>query len=195
MRPLVGLKLNERKEQAAVSQRLVPFFFWCLARLVAHIFSKFLLLRQRHIFGVFFHRRELLVSILNESYCCGTSCKHPHKIVSILLYKNGTNYCTIQQLLFVRDKINQVCLLVREVDVHYTYSWYFFGLRMHAMTTVLSIFFMSFFVRRTNIARATLLLYASYASHVPIASNILSFSFANGIVCFCQVDKLVMEFV
>ena len=54
---------------------------------------------------------------------------------------------------------------------------------------------MSFFVRRTNIARATLLLYASYASHVPIASNILSFSFANGIVFFCQVDKLVMEFV
>ena len=67
VRPLVGLKLNERKEQAAVSQRLVPFFFWCLARLVAHIFSKFLLLRQRHIFGVFFHRRELLVSILNLS--------------------------------------------------------------------------------------------------------------------------------
>ena len=54
---------------------------------------------------------------------------------------------------------------------------------------------MSFFVRRTNIARATLLLYASYASHVPIASNILSFSFANGIVLFCQVDKLIMEFV
>ena len=54
---------------------------------------------------------------------------------------------------------------------------------------------MSFFVRRTNIARATLLLYASYASHVPIASNILSFSSANGIVFFCQVNKLVMEFV
>ena len=42
----------------------------------------------------------------------------------------------------MRDKINQVCLLVREVDVHYKYSWYFFGLRMHAMTTaVSSIFF------------------------------------------------------
>ena len=37
-------------------------------------------------------------------------------------------------------------------------------------------------------------MYASYASHVPIASNILSFSFANGIVFFCQMDKLVMGF-
>ena len=54
---------------------------------------------------------------------------------------------------------------------------------------------MSFFVRRTNIARATLLLYASYASHVPIASNILSFSVADCIGFFCQVDRLVMEFV
>ena len=54
---------------------------------------------------------------------------------------------------------------------------------------------MSCFVRRTNIARATQLLYASDASHVPIASNILSFSFANGIVFYCQVDKIVMDFV
>ena len=40
-----------------------------------------------------------------------------------------------------------------------------------------------------------MLLYASYASHAPIASNILSFSFASGIVFFCQVDKFVVEFV
>ena len=130
-----GLKLNKRKEQTAVSQRLVPFLF-CVSLLCSHtFFSKFIRLRERHIVWVVFHRRELLVNLLNESYCCRTSCKHPHKIVS-LLYKNGTNYYTIQQLLFVRDKINQVCLLVREVDVHYKYSWYFFGLRMHAMTAV-----------------------------------------------------------
>ena len=71
----------------------------------------------------------------------------------------------------------------------------FFGLPMHATTTVSSFLFMSFFVRRTNIARAIRLLYSSYASHVPIASNILSFSFASGIVFFCQVDKFVVEFV
>ena len=141
VRPLLWFKIEREERTNSSFAETCPLFFG-VSLLCSHTFFQgFSFSVSGIFFRSFFDRRELLVNLLNESYCCRTSCKHPLKIVSLLLYKNGTNYCTIQQLLFVRDKINQVCLLVREVDVHYEYSWYVFGLRMYAMTTVSPIFF------------------------------------------------------
>ena len=136
-----------------VSQRLVPFFFG-VSLFCSHTFSRNCSFSVSGIYiyiymYIYIHRRELLVNPRNESYSCRTSWKHPQNIVSFL-HKNGTNYFTIQQLHFVRDKINQVCLVVREVDVHYKYSWCFFVLRMHAMITLSSIFFSYIFFCSPN---------------------------------------------
>ena len=62
VRPLLWFKINERKEQTAVPQRLVPFFFG-VSLLCSHtVFQNV----SFSVSGIFFwscHRRELLVNL------------------------------------------------------------------------------------------------------------------------------------
>ena len=62
VRPLLWFKIEREERTNSNFAETCPLFVWCLAP-SSQTFSKFLLLRERHIFWLFFHRQELPVNL------------------------------------------------------------------------------------------------------------------------------------